>query len=246
MEIDRRTALAALLAAAGLTGTDPGEAEAQAPAGPDPSLYIPRAHLVEDRAFLHDFMDEYAFVDLVTPAPTLRITHIPSVLDRTQGRYGTIYGHVSAQNPQRQAFDGTQQAVVVFRGPQGYISPEWYGTSDHVVPTWNFAVVHAAGRPKAVEGTAATHALLARLIAKFETAAGTKYDFSKLPTEYVQQMMKGIAPFAMEIEAIEGKFKLGQERKPGDRQGILAHLGTARRTERGLLELTQAFYQRQG
>ena len=245
MEIDRRTALTTLLAAAGLAGLDPQPADAQAHGEPDPSLYIPKAHLVEDRAFLHDFMDEYAFVDLVTPAPALRITHIPSVLDRSQGRYGTIYGHISAQNPQRQAFDGAHQAVVVFRGPQGYISPEWYGTADNVVPTWNFAVVHALGRPKAVEGTAATHALLSQLIAKFEKAAGTKYDFSKLPMEYVQQMMKGIAPFVMEIEALEGKFKLGQERKPGDKQGILAHLGTAKRTERGLLELTQAFYARQ-
>ena len=69
MDIDRRTALAALLAAAGLPALDAADAGTQQPEGPDPSLYIPKAHLVDDRAFLHDFMDEYAFVDLVTPAP---------------------------------------------------------------------------------------------------------------------------------------------------------------------------------
>ena len=135
--------------------------------------------------------------------------------------------------------------MIVFRGPQGYISPDWYASSDNVVPTWNFAVVHASGRPKAITGVDPTHTLLATLIRKFEKAAGTTYDFSKLPMEYVQQMMKGIAPFAMEIDALEGKFKLGQERKPGDRQGVLSHLGSARHTERSLLELTTAFYARQ-
>ena len=67
--MDRREVLATLLAAPMVIG---GEAEGQEQAGMDPSLYIPKAHVVEDRAFLHDFMDEYAFVDLVTTAPTLR------------------------------------------------------------------------------------------------------------------------------------------------------------------------------
>jgi transcriptional regulator len=67
----------------------------------DPTLYIPKAHRVEDLKLLHDFMDEYAFVDVVTSVPTLRITHIPVILDRTAGTYGKIFGHVSRQNPQR-------------------------------------------------------------------------------------------------------------------------------------------------
>jgi transcriptional regulator len=217
------------------------EVEAQERAAMDPSLYVPKAHVVEDRAFLHDFMDEYAFVDLVTTTPTLRITHIPTFLDRAQGLYGTVFGHISAQNPQRSAFDGSHQAVIVFRGPHGYISPAWYANKA-VVPTWNFGVVHVSGRPRLIEGSEATRALLARLIKKFETKSGTSYDFDSLPADYVAGMMKGIVPFAMVIEAIEGKFKLGQERSEGDRQGVLAHLPTARPHERTLAELTAAFY----
>jgi transcriptional regulator len=236
--MDRREVLATLLAAPLVGGL---EAEAQEPAAPDPSLYIPKAHVVEDRAFLHDFMDEYAFVDLVTTTPTLRITHIPSVLDRTAGRYGTVLGHISAQNPQRAAFDGTHPAVIVFRGPNGYISPAWYANKG-VVPTWNFAVVHVSGRPKLIEGPDATRALLARLIEKFEAKSGTSYQFDSLPADYVAGMMKGIVPFSMEIDAIEGKFKLGQERSEGDRQGVLANLPTAKPHERTLQELTAAFY----
>jgi transcriptional regulator len=214
----------------------------QEPSKPDPSLYIPKAHLVEERKFLHDFMDEFAFVDLITVSPTLRITHIPSVLDRTAGAYGTILGHISAQNPQRAAFDGTQTAVIVFHGPQGYVSPTWYAKTD-VTPTWNFSVVHASGRPKAITNKDQTHELLARLIAKFERTVGSSgYDFSKLPESYVSGMMGGIVPFRMEVEALEGKFKLGQERTAGDRQGVLTHLQKSGYHERSLYEVTDAFY----
>src|SRR5947199_1986674 len=78
------------------------------------SLYIPKPHLVEDRKFLHDFMDEFSFVELVTAAPTIRITHIPAILDRSAGKYGAIYGHISRQNPQNKTFNGRQPAVVAF------------------------------------------------------------------------------------------------------------------------------------
>src|SRR6266700_2949172 len=114
------------------------------------SLYIPKPQLVEDRRFLHDFMEEFAFVDLVTVSPSLRITHIPVWLDRAAGTYGTIHGHISRQNPQSAAFDARQTGVVVFHGPHGYISPAWYAARGNgvpnSVPTWNFAVVHATGK----------------------------------------------------------------------------------------------------
>jgi len=158
MKINRRQMLAALAAgSSNLTAQESGRI--------DPSLYIPESHRVEDRKFLHDFMDEYSFADLVTCTPTLRITHIPVILDRTMGAYGKIYGHISRQNPQSQAFDGSQVALLVFRGPYGYISPTWYSKAD-VVPTWNFAVVHASGRPSAVTDKSALHDLLAKLIDK--------------------------------------------------------------------------------
>src|SRR3981081_2830357 len=129
-----------LIAAFALAST---AAEGQQPSGE--TLYIPKAHLVADRKLLHDVMDDYAFVDLVTAVPSIRITHIPTLLDRNAGAYGTIYGHISRSNPQSQTFDGRHPAVVVFRGPHAYISPTWYAKSE-AVPTWNFAVVHASGK----------------------------------------------------------------------------------------------------
>jgi transcriptional regulator len=208
------------------------------------SLYIPKPQLVEDRRFLHDFMDEFAFVDLVTVAPTLRITHIPVWLDRTAGAYGTIHGHISRQNPQSATFDGRQAGVGVFHGPHGYISPTWYAKTGNVVPTWNFAVVHATGKLRPVEKKEALHETLARLITKFETYEGTGYDFSKLDDGYKYGLMAGIIGFELEIELLEGKFKLGQDRSPADKESLLKKLGGAK-PQRSLRDLTASFYERQ-
>lgn len=227
-----------LLASLALTAWS---AESQEPAEPAGTLYIPKAHLVEDRKLLHDLMDDHAFAELITAKP-LRITHLPVLLDRSAGPYGTLSGHISLQNVQSRAFDGKQEAVIVFRGPQGYISPAWYQTA-RAVPTWNFAVVHATGKLRPVTEPKALRAFLARLIGKFETYQGTDYDFSKLPDSYVDGMLQGIIGFRMEIELLEGKFKLGQERSEADRQGILANLQRAR-AERSLHDLTETFYHR--
>jgi len=242
VEMNRRAVLLGPLAAAAIAWENDGSAQ-EPPGPPDPSLYIPKAHVVEELKFLHRFMEEFSFVMLVTTTPTLRITHIPSILDPTQGRFGTLRGHISAQNPQKTAFDGTHQAVIVFRGPQGYISPTWYASQASVVPTWNFGVVHASGRPRPITDKAKAYDLLATLIRRNEQRVGsTAYDFAAQPREYVDRMMQGISPFEMEIQTLEGKFKLGQERSEGDRNGVLTHLARGEYKEPSLYDLTQAFY----
>ena len=188
-------------------------------------------------------MDEFSFVELVTATPELRITHIPVWLDRNAGRYGTIRGHLSRQNPQTRTFDGRQRGVIVFRGPHGYISPMWYAKTD-VVPTWNFAVVHATGKLRPVTDRKDLHDLLARLIRKFESYEGTGYDFAKVAEGYKNGLMGGIIGFELEIELLEGKFKLGQERSAPDRESLLKNLASAK-PARSLRDVTASFYQRQ-
>ena len=204
------------------------------------SLYIPKPHLVEDRKLLHDFMDEFSFVDLVTCSPEIRITHIPVMLDRTAGKYGTLYGHIARQNPQGGNFDGHSPAVIVFRGPHSYISPTWY-TKAEVVPTWNFAVVHASGKLRAITDKKALYDLLVKLVDKFENHEKPAYDLSKLPENFTYGMIGGIIGFEMEIERLEGKFKLGQERSDADKESVLRHL-EAEKPERSIYDLTSGFY----
>lgn len=234
IDMKRRDLLAALTAA-GLG------ANAQEPA--PGSLYIPKPHLVDDRKFLHDFMDEFSFVKLVTSTPTLRITHIPVLLDRSGGDYGIIRGHISRQNPQIKALEGRQPAVIVFRGPHSYISPTWYTKAD-VVPTWNFAVVHASGALKPLADKDALHGLLASLISKFE-GDKSAYDFAKLPASYKYSLMDGIIGFEMKIELLEGKFKLGQERSEADRANMVKGLPGIK-APRTMAEFTAAFYELAG
>jgi len=228
-----------LLAGLALAAT---AAESQQPS-PE-SVYIPPVQRVEDRKFLHDLMDEFSFVDLVTANPTIRITHIPVLLDRAAGPYGTIIGHISRNNPQQQTFDGKSQAVIVFHGPESYISPTWYAKTE-AVPTWNFAVVHASGKLKPITDKIALHDLLAKLIHKFEGRyPQSTYDFSKLPDNYIYPMIEHIIGFEMQIDELEGKCKVGQERSDADKEGILKHLPTAWR-EPTIAEFTAAFYERQ-
>lgn len=208
---------------------------------PRESLYIPKPQLVADRQFLNDVMDEFAFADLITASPGIRITHIPVILDRTAAPYGTLYGHISRQNPQSKVFDGRESAVIVFRGPHSYISPTWYSKPE-AVPTWNFAVVHATGKPKPVTDPKAIHDFLARLIQKFE-GKDSAYDFVKLPESYTNSLIAGVIGFEMQIELLEGKFKLGQDRSDADKQSILKNLQAAK-PPRSMYEFTAGFYKR--
>jgi transcriptional regulator len=102
--------------------------------------------------------------------------------------------------------------------------------------------VHATGRPKAITEPKALHALLAQLIAKFE-GPGSAYNFGKLPDSYVNGLMGGIVGFEMQVELLEGKFKLGQERNDADKQAILKGLESARYA-RSMYEFTAEFYKR--
>lgn len=240
--VSRRDLLNGLLG--GIAGaTLSFEAEAQTGEPADPSVYIPKAHLVQDRAFLHAFMREFSFIDLVTTTPTLRITHIPSVLAPAQGRFGTIFGHISGANDQVQAIRTGQRAVAVFRGPHGYVSPGWLVTdqSRQGVPTWNFAVVHATGRLVAIDDPERKYELLATLIDQYESGiGGTDYRFRSLPKSDVLARARGIQPFEIAIDQLEGKFKLFQERPAPDKAAALPKLDTYR--ERSLRAYTEHFY----
>jgi transcriptional regulator len=236
LPMNRRHLLAGLAVSGGVAST---QASAQPPAGE--SLYIPKPHLVEDLNFLQRFMDEFAFVDLITAAPEIRVTHIPVFLDRSAGKYGTIYGHISRHNPQTACLDGTHPAVIVFRGPHSYISPLWSGRAE-AVPTWDFGVVHASGKLRGIEDKVALHQLLTRLIAKFEEPDKSAYDFGKLPATFTDSLMAGIVGFSMTVEKLEGKFKLGQDLPDAAKAQLISHLRSAPQP-RTMSEFTAAFYE---
>ena len=230
---DRRDFLIGLSA---MLGMEEGAAAAD-------TIYIPERQAERDRPFLIDFMEEFSFAMIVSSKGGLRITNVPTLLKRDPEGWPSIWFHIAKSNPQNNAMDGEQECLAVFHGPHAFISPNWYSTKN-AVPTWNFAVVHAKGKPKRIDDDTAFAENLKQLVAKNEGhyGGGEAWDYSKLPESYLKGMRQGIVAYEMKIEGVEGKFKLGHERSEKDREGVLKGLET--KQQRSILDLTRDYYSR--
>ena len=126
----------------------------------------------------------------------------------------------------------------MFQGPHAYVSPSWYATSP-AVPTWNYTAVHVYGAPQVIDDDQAFSDLLDKLIAFYEAGMSNPWP-GRLPPDFRTNLMKGIVGFVMNIERIEGKFKLSQNRSREDQRRVVEHLGTsADAVERALGKLSQ-------
>ena len=114
-------------------------------------------------------------------------------------------------------------SLVIFQGPHHYVSPSWYVDSP-AVPTWNYGVVHAHGKPKAPQDRAFTEKILAELIERYESGRAAPWTLEKVPADYYEQLLSGIVGFQMEVVKVEAKFKIGQNRRPSDQAGTIAGL----------------------
>ena len=160
-------------------------------------------------------MRRFSFALLVTARDGDPVgTHLPMHVDET-GDQGMLYGHVARANDHWRQFDGETQAMCVFQGPHSYISPNWYA-SDGLVPTWNYATIHAYGRPQAIEDAGETTDILWRLVEANESDATGNWSMSRLSADEVKKQLKGIVAFRMPIDRLEGKFKMGQNRDADD------------------------------
>ena len=186
------------------------------------TLYVPRHFRIEDRAQLLAFVEKYAFGTLVSSGPGgLHVSHIPFVVDRGADGSARLLGHVARGNDQWEALEGAQHPVAIFQGPHAYISPTWYATNPSV-PTWNYAVVHAHGKARLMD-EAGLRDLLMRLSATYEAPNAKPWRMSELPADYVSTMLKAIVGFEIEIERLDGKFKLSQNR-PAEVPRVVAAL----------------------
>ncbi len=188
------------------------------------SVYLPKVFAEHDLGLLHDLIDADSFGMLVTPSADgmPMIAHLPFLLDRARGPHGTLLAHVARANPVLRAIETGAPVVAVFRGPHGYVSPNWYTSRDEV-PTWNYVVVHAQGTPRLLDEAELLDAL-ARLAAVHERGQQNPWTLEDLTPETKAELLPAIAGFAVEITRLEGKLKLSQNRKPEDREGALRGL----------------------
>lgn len=187
-------------------------------------MYIPAAFRESDLGRLHECMDQHSFAILTSNGPNgLIATHLPLILDRTQGPFGTLRGHFAKAN--EQAMEIGSAVLAVFSGPHAYISPTWYQSPD-TVPTWNYVAVHAYGTMRPVEDFAALGQMLQALVQKYESTRANPWPFDP-DTSFHQSMMKGIIGFEIEITQLEGKWKLNQNHPEERRRRVVAALNEA-------------------
>jgi transcriptional regulator len=188
-------------------------------------MYIPKSFREDDIAKLHALMQEYSFAALISQQPdgVPFATHLPFLLDAERGPYGTLLAHMARANPHWRSFDAAQEVLVIFQGPHTYISPSWY-LEKLSVPTWNYAVVHAYGKPRIIEDQAEMYHLLQAQVQKFESQFEKPWQFASLPEDFTYGKIKGTVGFEMEITRLEGKFKISQNRPKGDQVRVAATL----------------------
>ena len=189
-------------------------------------MYVP-AHFAEDRIpVLHGAIRERGFATLVSlTAEGLIASHIPLLLDPDTGPHGTLIGHLARPNPQARGAIG--EALAIFQGPEGYITPSYYATkreTGKVVPTWNYTAIHAHGTLRFFEGRGRLLDIVTRLTLHHENARPLPWAVSDAPADFVQGMLNGIVGFELTITRLEGKRKMSQNRPGADRAGVIEGL----------------------
>lgn len=153
--------------------------------------------------------------------------HLPFVLDRSRGAQGVLLGHVSRANDAWAALSEARQSVVMFQGPQAYITPNWYpGKAEHgrVVPTWNYSVVHVHGTARAVHDRAWILDVLAKLTDANEAGQPQPWTLADAPRDFIDRLAEAVVGIEISIEAIAGKLKASQDEELPDRKGTVAGL----------------------
>lgn len=186
-------------------------------------MYTPPAFREDDPQALQAMMEGAGLATLVTAtAEGLMATPLPLLFDPDEGPHGTLYGHLARANPQWRT-PALGEAMVLFPGADAYVSPGWYAAKrEHgkVVPTWNYAAVHAYGTATFFEDADRLLALVTRLTNHHEAGREGAWKVDDAPEAFIAAQLRGIVGLRLEISRIEGKRKMSQNRGAEDRAGV--------------------------
>lgn len=190
-------------------------------------MYTPSHFEESRRSILHSFVRARPLAALVAQTSQgLTAEHVPLLIQESGEGNGVLQGHVARANPFWQEVSDGSEVLVIFQGPNGYISPRWYPSKrEHgkVVPTWNYLVVQARGRIQWHEEPAWLRAHLEATTNTHERAS-EPWRISDAPTDFIERMLLGIVGFEIPMSELKGKWKLSQNRSEGDRRGVIAGL----------------------
>lgn len=191
-------------------------------------MYVSRHHQLNDCEAIFTLMASYPLGAWVCPGPEgLVANHVPFYLDRNKGPCGTLIGHVSRANDVWRQLSADSSSVVMFQGPQSYITPNWYpGKAVHgkVVPTWNYAVAHAHGVARAIEDRDWLLDMLNRLTSVHEAGRPAPWRVDDAPADYLDKLLRAIVGIEIPIDRLEGKLKASQDEDLQNRVGTVAGL----------------------
>lgn len=184
-------------------------------------MYIPDLYKNENPEAIKSFLKSNSFGILVNQTEgKLWGTHIPLELETNSEGKEVLFGHVSKENPQWQAFENNNEVLAIFSGPHSYISSSWY---DHEnVPTWNYIAVHVYGKIKIIEGEEMLFALK-KLVDKYEVTSENPVKIENLSKETMRQT-NGFVAFEIEITEIQAVNKLSQNRDDKNHAAIITEL----------------------
>ena len=182
-------------------------------------MYTPAHFSIKSREALHKIIVTNPLGALVTMTPEgLDANHIPFELDPDRG---VLTAHVARANPVWQQCKDGADALVIFRGNQSYISPNWYPSKHEThrqVPTWNYEVVHAHGVLTVQDEERFVRGVVARLTRVHEASEPKPWKMTDSAPDYIDSMLKAIVGIEIAITRLEGKTKLSQNRETRDRQ----------------------------
>ena len=168
---------------------------------------------------------------IANPFPFLLDSKAPEGGDAAEGGdaseegLGTLRLHIARANPQWRELEAVEECLVVFQGPQDYVTPSWYATkreTGKVVPTWNYATVHAWGRPRIMNDDAWLRRQIEDLTGSRESQRTEPWQVGDAPENFIAAQMRGIVGVEISILRIEGKWKMSQNRPEADRAGVVA------------------------
>jgi transcriptional regulator len=197
-------------------------------------MYVNPLYAERELPVLHELIETARFGLLVLCAGGPLAAHIPFVLRRDQGAYGTLVAHVARIDPlarhlgegheEHEAHGGQEghEALAIFSGPKAYVSPQWYESDG--LPTYNFLAVHAHGRPRLLEDRDTVLAYLTELIDVHERRFSSPWSLASAAEDHVEELLPHIVAFTLEISSIQGKRKLSQNKSAEDRDGVIRGL----------------------
>lgn len=210
-------------------------------------VYLP-PHFEEQRiAAMHELIRAHPLGTIVHLGPDgLSANHIPFLIDPAAGPNGTLIAHVARNNDLWREASPVIETLVIFHGPDAYVSPNWYATkreTHEVVPTYNYAVVHAYGRIQVHDDEKWLRGVIGKLTKVMEAPQPSPWKMADAPRDYLNARLTEIVGIEIEITRLIGKSKLSQNRPLADREGAIAGLrGTGKPGDDGTAEMMEALF----